>query len=426
MSQIEKSNLTVAVVGSGISGLGAAWLLSKKYDVHLFEADDRLGGHAHTVTVKEESGPVPIDTGFLVYNELTYPNLTAFFKELNVETVDSNMSLSVQVPHKNLEWSGTSLNSVFGQRKNLLKLSFYKMLLEILRFGREAEANVTLSRQHSWSLNDLLKNRNYSENFKSDYLLPIGAAIWSTPETKMFDFPAETFLIFFINHKLLQVNDRPVWRTVKNGSIQYVQKAAAMVSKISLNTRVQEVERKNGKVVLRTTQGIFEFDKVVLATHAPITHQILKNQTQEENRILGAIAYEANRTLLHTDQDVMPNSKVCWASWNVNGVMSKEKTTKVSLSYYLNLLQPLKTTKNYFVTLNPARDPQNILREFKYSHPQFDQKAIDAQKELPSIQGHGEVYFAGAWSRYGFHEDGLLSAVNVARRMHVTAPWNES
>lgn len=426
MSEVETSKLKVAVVGSGISGLGAAWLLSKKYEVHLFESENRLGGHAHTVTVNEEAGAIPIDTGFLVYNELTYPNLMAFFKELDVETVDSDMSLSVQVQQKNLEWCGTSLNSVFGQRRNLLRPSFYKMLLEILRFGREAEENVILARRHNWSLDELLKQKKYSLLFRSDYLLPIGAAIWSTPEKKMFEFPAATFLTFFINHKLLQVNGRPVWRTVKNGSIQYVQKAASVVSKIYLNTPVQEVERKNGKVFLKTSRDVFEFDKVVLATHAPVTYQILKNKTLAEETILGAFAFEANQTLLHTDEVVMPKSKLCWASWNVNGALTPENLPKVSLSYFLNLLQPLKTKKNYFVTLNPNRPLQNVLREFTYSHPQFDQKAVDAQKDLPSIQGGGEVYFAGAWSRYGFHEDGLLSAVNVARRLRVTAPWNEA
>lgn len=423
--------MKIAVVGSGISGLGAAWLLSKQHDVHLFEADNRLGGHANTASVAEPDmadalgSTIPMDTGFLVYNELTYPHLTAFFKALQVETVDSNMSLSVQVRNKNLEWNGTNLNGVFGQRLNLFKPSFHRMLLEILRFGKEAEQNLLAARKNSWSLNDLLSFGRYSDNFKMDYLLPIGAAIWSTPESRMLEFPAETFLRFFINHKLLQVNDRPVWRTVKNGSINYVEKIASSLAHVHLNTAVVAVERvsSSGKVIVRTQNESTEFDKVVLATHAPITNKILMNKSDLEQKVLSAVKFEPNRTVLHTDASVMPKNARCWASWNVNGTLTQEQKRKVSLSYYLNLLQPLETKKKYFVTLNADKNLDNILKEFNYSHPQFDRLAIQAQAELPTIQGQGGVYYAGAWSRYGFHEDGLLSAVNVARLIGTQTPW---
>ncbi len=423
--------MKIAVVGSGISGLGAAWLLSKQHDVHLFEADNRLGGHANTVSVAEPDmavalgSAIPMDTGFLVYNELTYPHLTAFFKTLQVETVDSNMSLSVQVRNKNLEWNGTNLNGVFGQRLNLLKPSFHRMLLEILRFGKEAEQNLLAARKNSWSLNDLLSFGRYSDNFKMDYLLPIGAAIWSTPESRMLEFPAETFLRFFINHKLLQVNDRPVWRTVKNGSINYVEKIASSLGHVHLNTAVVAVERVSGsgKVIVRTQNESTEFDKVVLATHAPITNTILMNKSDLEQKVLSAVKFEPNRTVLHTDASVMPKNARCWASWNVNGTLTHDQKRKVSLSYYLNLLQPLETKKKYFVTLNADTNLDNTIQEFNYSHPQFDRLAIQAQAELPTIQGQGGVYYAGAWSRYGFHEDGLLSAVNVAKLIGTQTPW---
>lgn len=372
--------MKIAVVGSGISGLGSAWLLSREHDVHLFEADSRLGGHANTAIVAENEKKVPMDTGFLVYNEATYPHLCAFFKALQVETVDSNMSLSVQVPEKNLEWSGTSLNTIFAQRRNLINVNFYTLLAEIIRFGREAPENRQLAARHGWSLAELLREKRYSNNFRSDYLLPIGAAIWSTPEARMMDFPAETFITFFINHKLLQVQNRPVWRTVKNGSVQYVNKVAAMLPNIHLNSAVKEVERVNGKVIVRTETDSGTFDKVILATHAPVTKKILKNQSDSEARVLSSILYEPNRTVLHTE-------------------------------------------KKYFVTLNSPREVAGLISEYHYEHPQFDQIAIRAQRELPSIQGSGGVYFAGAWSRYGFHEDGLLSAVNVAGLLGVTPPW---
>ncbi len=416
--------MKIAVVGSGISGLGAAWLLSQKHEVHLFESENRLGGHAHTVNIDENANSrIPVDTGFLVYNELTYPHLVQFFKALNVTTVDSEMSLSVQVKSKNLEWSGTSLNTVFSQRKNWVRPRFYKMLFEILRFGREAEENLSSSRRHAWSLADLLRDRKYSHGFCTDYLMPIGAAIWSTPETRMLDFPAETFLAFFINHKLLQVNNRPTWKTVNNGSIQYVQKAAASIAKVHLSTPVLSVERSNGQVLVCTASGTAEFDRVVMATHAPITAKILKMQSDHEQRILSAIHYESNRTILHADDSFMPRNRSCWSSWNVMGNNNLKQTQKVSLSYYLNRLQPLKTQKNYFVTLNPNQEIKNPMQEFDYGHPQFDAQAIQAQKDLPTIQGNSGVYFAGAWSRYGFHEDGLLSAINVARQMGIEIPW---
>lgn len=415
--------MKIAVVGAGISGIGSAWLLSQKHEVHLFESENRLGGHAHTVEVDEEGRAVPIDTGFLVYNELTYPHLKAFFKTLDVETYGSDMSLSVQAEKSGIEWAGENLNTVFGQRSNLLRPRFHRMLLDILRFAKEAEENLQLSRRHAWTLGELLAHRKYSKEFICDYLLPIGAAIWSTPEGRMNEFPAATLLLFFINHHLLQVNGRPQWRTVKNGSIQYVKKAAARIARIHTGAPVLEVERRNGKVILRTGTDTAEFDQVVMATHAPITAKILKAQSQREQEVLAAFKYEPNRTLLHTDQRVMPRTKRCWSSWNVLGAGHETFASKVSLSYYLNRLQPLQAKQNYFVTLNPGKDVSGLLREFEYHHPQFNQEAIRAQRELPSIQGQGGVYFAGAWSRYGFHEDGILSAVNAAALMGVNTPW---
>lgn len=415
--------MKIGVIGAGISGLGAAYLLAQKYEVHLFESESRLGGHAHTVTVNEEGAGVPIDTGFLVYNDLTYPHLIGLFRTLGVETVKSDMSLSVQVKEKNLEWSGTSLNAVFGQRRNILDPRFHWMLLEILRFHRESDENLAAARRHGWSLRDLLRERRYRAEFCHDYLIPIGAAIWSTPEKRMLDFPAETFLTFFINHRLLQVNDRPTWRTVKNGSQEYVKKIAAHIPQIHIGQPIVEVERVQGRVLVRTGTDVFEFDKVVMATHAPITLKLLKFPTVQEQKILGAIKTESNRTVLHQDTRVMPQKKRCWSSWNVVGSTNTEAQRKVALSYYLNQLQPLATKKDYFVTLNSTEEHAGVVREMDYAHPLFDHAAIQAQKEIPGIQGQSGIYFAGAWTRYGFHEDGLLSAVKVAELLGVGVPW---
>jgi uncharacterized protein len=415
--------MKIAVIGSGISGLSASWLLSKHHEVHLFESDSRLGGHAHTVDVQEGTRSVPVDTGFLVYNELTYPHLCGFFKALGVLTTESDMSLSIQSLKKNLEWSGTSLNSVFAQRRNLLRPRFYKMLFDIRRFAKEATANLELSRAKALSLGDLLKARRFTDEFCHDYLIPAGAAIWSTPEEKILDFPAETFLTFFMNHRLLEMHGRPIWRTVVMGSREYVKLAAKSITHIHLETPVLKVERRNSKIFILTKAGQVEFDRVVMATHAPLTRKILANQSDSESKILKAFSTEANRAVLHTDSSSMPERKLCWASWNVLGTHGFEKANQASLTYYINRLQPLSTKTDYFVSLNPDFKPLNILQQFSYAHPQFDRGTIEAQKELDSIQGVGGVYYAGAWTRYGFHEDGILSAVNVAKKMNIVPPW---
>lgn len=415
--------MKVGIVGSGISGLSAGWLLSEKYDVHLFESASRLGGHAHTVDAPLSDGTIPVDTGFLVYNELTYPNLIAFFDALGVETIASDMSLSVMAPHRSFEWSGTNLNTIFGQRRNLLRPKFYRMLLDILRFGRDAEKNLRLSRRHGWSLGELLLHRRYSNAFIDDYLLPIGAAIWSTPEGEMKNFPAETFLTFFMNHKLLQVNDRPVWRTVKNGSRNYVEKAALKIPRVCLNAEVSAAERVEGKVILTVNGEGETFDYVILATHASDALRILQKKTPQEIEILGAISFEKNETILHQDPSVMPKIKRCWSSWNVFGTKTEIYSDKVSLTYYINRLQSLSTKDDVFVTLNPHKKIHSPFDSFTYEHPKFDRAAIRAQRELSKIQGHGGVFFAGAWTRYGFHEDGILSAINVARLLNVQPPW---
>lgn len=415
--------MKIAVIGAGISGLGTALILNQKHEVHLFESADRLGGHAHTSVVEKQGKQNNIDTGFLVYNDLTYPHLRSMFNYLDVETVSSDMSLSIQVPSAGIEWAGNNLNSVFSQRKNLVNPRFHKLLLSILAFHRHAEANRELARANRWTIKDLLRERKYPLELMEWYVLPMVAAIWSTPEKGMLDFPAETFLTFFINHRLLQVNDRPIWRTVKNGSKNYVERIAKQLPYVHLGDPVVSVEHAGEKLQVKTVRGEHSFDKVVFATHAPITAKIYKFKNSHQERILKSFTTIPNKAILHEDASFLPSKDRCWSSWNVQAQLSSQNSDKVSLTYLLNRLQPLSFENQMLLTLNPARNPKNMIFEAHYDHPKFDQKAIDAQKEISEIQGHDGVYFAGAWTRYGFHEDGLLSAVNVAKHFEVNPPW---
>lgn len=416
--------MKIAVIGSGVSGLGASLILSQKHEVHLFESEKRLGGHAHTSQIKVGEDLVDLDTGFLVYNDLTYPHLRSMFKHLNVETVNSDMSLAIRVPHLDLEWAGDNLDTVFAQRKNLLRPRFHKLLLDILKFHKHAERNRDLSRQNRWTVRQLLKEQGFSTELTEWYVLPMVAAIWSTPETKMLDFPAETFLTFFLNHKLLQVNDRPQWKTVKNGSKNYVQKIAEKLQNIHLDEPITSVQKSGNHVKVISNSQEYLFDKVIFATQPSLTRKILKTEHSEVSRVLNSFGTVTNTAYLHQDESLMPKSKKCWASWCVQANYNTEHQQQVSLTYYLNRLQPLKTQQNLFLTLNPTHEPKNTLLKVKYGHPLFNQAAIDAQAELPSVQGFDGVYFIGAWTRYGFHEDGLLSAVKLARLFDINTPWS--
>jgi len=415
--------MKIAVVGSGISGLGAALLLQQEHEVHLFESDSRLGGHAHTTQITQSGQTFGVDTGFLVYNDLTYPHLKGLFKYLNVETVDSDMSLSLQIPDRNLEWAGDNLNTVFAQRRNLMSLRFYKFIFQILKFHKNAEKNRDLSAKNKWTIGELLKNEKYTEDLLEWYILPMVAAIWSTPEQGMLDFPAETFLTFFINHKLLQVNNRPVWKTVKNGSVQYVDKIAKQLKHIHLSEPVLQVESVSQGIYLKSSVTDYHFDKVVFATHAPITSKIFKFKNEYQKSLIDSFSDIPNKAVLHEDSSLMPQNKKCWSSWNVKAQLKTKASDKVSLTYFLNRLQPLPTKNKLLLTLNPELDVKNKILSYDYAHPKFDQKAIDAQKKIESIQGVDHAYFAGAWTRYGFHEDGLLSAVEVAKCFNIKPLW---
>lgn len=415
---------TVAVIGGGISGLTAAYALRDHAHVTLFESNSYIGGHTHTVDIEVDGTQVAVDTGFLVYNERTYPNLIRLFDELDVTTVESDMSFSVCLPELNIEWAGTNLNTVFAQRRNLLRPRFIRMLLDILRFNKEATAMVTeagradlFQSKAKMHLGDYLIEEKYSSEFRDWYLIPMAAAIWSCPSEQMLAFPVATFIQFCHNHGLLQVNDRPKWFTVKNGARNYVNKILPFIDVVHKNTPVQEVDTTAAKPVVTTQLGQQAFDHVIVACHSDQALRIIKgNEAQKEQ--LQHIKYQPNVAYLHTDTKLMPKTRSTWSSWNyLSDVLNPQPS--VSVTYWSNLLQPLPVEKPIFVTLNPivVPDAKQVFREIHYSHPVFDLAAVQAQQALGQLQGLNNVYLAGAWMKYGFHEDGHTSGLNAARTL---------
>ncbi len=419
----------VAVIGSGISGLASAYFLHNTHDVVLFEANSYLGGHTNTVDIQLEGKTVAVDTGFLVFNERTYPNLIALLKELGVGGYATDMSFSVSLNDGKLEWAGTNLDSVFAQRGNLFSLSFIRMLRDIIKFNAAAPQNLDRCLISKISLGELLLQDNYSAAFRNNYLLPMAAAIWSSKPDDILNFPASTFLQFCMNHALLQVNDRPKWRTVKGGGREYVRKIAAYLSDVRLNTPVLSVQRTQDSVLIETKDGNETFDSAIFATHAPDTLRLLTDADQTEKSILSAVRYQANTAVLHTDEAQLPRRKKVWSAWNYIGAPNAKAEINdmrpVCVSYLLNQLQDLPIKQAVVVTLNPFTPPaaNKVLAQFEYDHPVFDTDAIRAQELLPTIQGKNKVWFAGAWTGYGFHEDGLKSALRVAADFDALPSW---
>lgn len=413
----------VAVIGSGISGLGAAYHLSRTEfcEVHLFEAKEKLGGHSYTVDVSIDGQTVPADMGFLVYNELTYPNLIRLFAELNVPTAASDMSFSVQVKDSALEWNGTETSSLLKSFKNFLRPEYLRMLKDILHFNKRAEAFLRLAQTGQWSLGNLIAHTNYSSQFYEWYLIPMGAAIWSTPYNKLLDFPAETFIRFCLNHRLLQVNGRPQWRSLTGGARDYVEKMAAIVPHVHLNARVVDIHRTAaGQLRVKTVDGESNFDHVIFAGAAPISRQLAAKVADASTLdLLSCFRTCQNEAVLHTDVSLLPRHKHNWAAWNYYRNGESEKESPVSVTYWLNTLKNYKFQTPLLTTLNPVQpiDPAKVLHEVKFAHPMFDRGAIQAQQVLPQMQGRGGLWFCGAWTRYGFHEDGYSSALQVVDRL---------
>lgn len=420
----------IAVVGAGISGLASAWLLSRKHRVTLFEAEPRLGGHSNTVDIEVDGHTHPVDTGFLVFNDRTYPHLIALFQHLGVASVPTEMTFAVSLRDPQLEWAGSSLATVFGQKRNLISPAFWGMLRDILRFNRNSTAWLAAHPTSTISLRQYLDTERYSPSFRHWYLLPMAAAIWSCPADQMQDMPLAPFVRFCINHGLLQIFNRPQWRTVQGGSREYVRRMAEQLDDVRTNTPVRHVLRTaEGRLRLMLDDGTEDFDQVVMACHSDQSLALLDNVASSGQReVLAAVRYQPNRAVLHTDPALLPRNPRLWSAWNYLADRAHQGSTPVGVSYLINRLQPLPFKTPVMVTLNPPRPiaQEHIHATFDYAHPVFDAAAVAAQKRLPQVQGEGGVWLAGAWGRYGFHEDGLMSALAVANSLGVTPPWGSA
>jgi predicted NAD/FAD-binding protein len=425
-----KPRMKLAIVGSGISGLAVAHTLQRHADITVFEAGDYFGGHTHTVdiTLPTPQGRVTygVDTGFLVFNERTYPNLIKLFADLEVETVPSDMSFSVKVPGakngKALEWSGTDLNSVFAQRSNLVNPRFWRMLADVMRFNALCTRIAKDQREEELQqpLSDFLRTHRFSEPFRDWYFLPMLGCIWSCPTDQMLQFPVATMIRFCHNHGLIQVTNRPQWFSVLGGARHYVEKILAGIHDKRLNTPVRLIERDDQGVRIVTDGHAERFDEVVIATHTDQALGLLREPSGDERSVLGAIRYQDNRAVLHTDASLLPANTKTWAAWNYERAASSEQeSSRVCLHYLINRLQRIPFEQPVVVSLNPLQpiDPASIVGEYDYAHPVFDLKAIDAQKRVPLLQGQRHTWYAGAWTGYGFHEDGLKSGLQVGRAL---------
>jgi uncharacterized protein len=426
----------VAIIGSGISGLAAAHALNRHADVTLFEASNYFGGHTNTVNVTlptaQGSATHGVDTGFLVFNERTYPHLIKLFAELDVKTAKSDMSFSVQVPSKKstLEWSGSNINTVFAQRKNLLNPQFWRMLLDLKRFNALATGLALKGDDEALMqpLESFLEEHRFSAAFRDWYLLPMLGCIWSCPTAQMLQFPVATMVRFCHNHGLLQVKNRPQWWTVAGGAKHYVDKIVANIADKRLNSPVHCITRDGRGVNLVTKDGTERFDKVVIATHSDQALAMLQTPNHAETTVLSAIKYQANTAVLHLDASVLPKRRAAWAAWNFENTTVSNGTSqdnKVCLHYLINQLQPLPFEQPVIVSLNPSKpiSTQHVLASFDYAHPVFDSAAIAAQSAMVQLQGNKHTYFCGAWMGYGFHEDGLKAGLAAADQLLSDAQW---
>jgi predicted NAD/FAD-binding protein len=426
--------LKVAVIGSGISGLSCAWLLQTRHEATVYEADARIGGHSHTVEVAGDgAGGVPVDTGFIVYNEANYPNLTALFRHLGVATQKAEMSFGVSLDGGALEYGSAHPGALLAQPSNLLSLRFWSMIKDLVRFYREAPDALAALEREPLTLGELLDRGGYGEAFQHDHLLPQVGAIWSTSPAGARDYPAAALIRFFTNHGLLNLATRPQWRTVSGGSRAYVaQLTAPFADRIRRDTAVTQVRRlRQGGVEVRDRQGGVErFDRVVIATHADQALALLETPTAQERAVLGAFRYSANLAVLHSDPALMPRRRAAWSGWNHIG--RRDEPDGFCVTYWMNLLQTLPRRQNLFVTLNPCRqpDPAKTIGSYVYTHPLFDTAALNAQRRLWSLQGVGGVWYCGAHFGAGFHEDGLQSGLAAAEHLSadqatpVRRPWS--
>ncbi len=423
----------IAVIGTGISGMSAAWLLSQRHNVTVYECDNRVGGHSNTVTVESTKGPIPVDTGFIVYNEATYPNLTALFDHLQVPTQLSDMSFAVSIADGDLEYSGSNLSGLFAGTRNLLRPRFWSMLHDLQRFYREAPRDLAILEESHTTLGDYLDAGAYGTAFRRDHLLPMAASIWSAPGATILNYPAAAFIRFQDSHGLLRLRSRPPWRTVLGGSRAYVKRLTrSYADRIRLSAGVTAVDRTADGVSVRDRNGRVEkFDDVVIATHADQALALLDDPTPEERRLLGAFGYSHNVAVLHSDPRLMPKRRAVWSSWNHIGRDGDDDAKECpTVTYWMNTLQHIPHDTQLFVTLNPQCAPHDEWHRELYDHPLFNSAAIKAQRQLWSLQGRRNTWFAGAYFGAGFHEDGLQAGLAVAEALgQVRRPWtvaNES
>jgi len=413
---------SVAVIGAGISGLGAAWALRDAHDVTLFEKRERLGGHANTVDIDYDGTPIAVDTGFIVYNPLNYPNLIALFDHLGVPSKQTDMSFGFSLGG-DVEWCSNGLGGIFAQKRNLARPSFIAMLRDLLRFNRQAPADLEAGHLRGITLGAYLALRGFGDRFLRNYLLPMGAAIWSATEDDMRDYPAESFIRFFRNHRLMNL-DRPQWRTVEGGSRAYVQRIAAdLEGRVRLADPAKAVRRVPSGAEVLTADGWQHFDEVILACHSDQARALLTDMDDDEAALLGAIRYSPNTAILHRDPSLMPSRRAAHAAWNY---VRDDAGSSPCVTYDMNRLQGIDRRYPLYVTLNPDRkpDPSLTFGEFQYDHPQFTTAAMAAQRTFNRIQGPRHTWFAGAWLGYGFHEDGLRSGLRIALRLGGQIPWD--
>ena len=406
----------IAVVGTGISGLIAAYLLSPKNEVEVFESNNYIGGHTRTITVEIDSQSYPIDTGFIVYNEWTYPNFMKVLAKNRIQSQSTNMSFSLSCEETGLEYNGTSFNGLFAQKKNLLRPSYYKMVYDIIRFNREAKNFLKESKESKISFDKFLKNLNFDRNIQDFYIYPMASAIWSAAPAMIAQAPFQFFARFFDNHGMLNIQDRPKWRVIQGGSREYIKRLiSGFQNKIRLNCPVKKIFRKNDSVKLAIFDEEKTFDYVVLANHSDQALRLLSNPTKDEEKILGSIHYQENEAVLHTDSKVLPKSKKAWASWNYH--KQKKEVNRTCVTYNMNMLQNLNAKSTFCVSLNYGHriDPEKVINTTTFHHPVITPEGIEAQKRHHEINGINRTFYCGAYWGSGFHEDGVNSALKVCK-----------
>ncbi len=419
---------TIAIVGTGIAGMGCAYFLHKKYNLTIFEKNNYIGGHTNTIPVQEYENIISIDTGFIVYNKVTYPNFIRLIEKLEVPTKPTSMSFSVQHVPSGLEFCGSGLDGIFAQRKNIFKPSFVKMILQINRFNKESLEILENEQYDSYTLAEYVAEKNYGEDFLYKYLIPMSSAVWSTPIDTMLHFPAKTLIRFFYNHGFLGLDTQHQWYTIVNGSKTYREKLIApFKEKIHTNTSIVKVEKETDGVLLTTSNGEKKkFDMVIIAAHANEALAMLAKPTEQERKLLSPFQYQKNVATLHTDSSVMPKNKKVWSSWNYRIEEDENGKLVPSTIYSMNHLQQVSQKKEYFISIDTQKPikQEAILWQTMYEHPIFSLAAINAQKELSQLNENGKIYFCGSYCNYGFHEDAFTSAIEVSQKILGEDVWN--